>query len=100
MLDFLRELQNEQFMRTSQDVQLDLQLGLQLGAYAYDKKFLKEYANHHSSKREINESHEMLRILPLPSISVILTVQKSLSIDTIDDLEEMKNKFVESKSIN
>jgi 3-deoxy-manno-octulosonate cytidylyltransferase (CMP-KDO synthetase) len=58
---------------------------LHLGAYAYSKNFLRRYAALPSSKREVEESHEILRDLNLAPIRAHAS-QPGAPVDTPADL--------------
>ena len=64
-------------------------MGVQMGIYGYSRDFLKRYYSTPPSNREIRESHEMLRILPLPNIQALTSQIFSQSLDVEDDLQKI-----------
>jgi 3-deoxy-manno-octulosonate cytidylyltransferase (CMP-KDO synthetase) len=66
-----------------------------IGLYAYRKKFLIEFSKMKTSELEICEKLEQLRILENGvKIKVVLTNIDSHSIDTLQDLEKIKNYWL------
>jgi 3-deoxy-manno-octulosonate cytidylyltransferase (CMP-KDO synthetase) len=61
---------------------------LQMGAYGYGKDFLRRYAAHPISTREIAESHELLRSLDLAPVQANACRGVSQAIDVPQDLEK------------
>lgn len=65
-----------------------------LGIYCYEKKALMDYPNLPQSELEISESLEQLRGLDAGySIGVYLTDKEALSVDTPEDLENVRREF-------
>lgn len=65
-----------------------------LGVYCYEKKALLDYPNLPKSELEISESLEQLRALDAGySIGVYITNKEALSVDTPEDLENVKQEF-------
>jgi 3-deoxy-manno-octulosonate cytidylyltransferase (CMP-KDO synthetase) len=67
-----------------------------IGVYGYSKDFLLKYTSLPPSKLEKAEKLEQMRALESGyPLSVILTKQASLGVDTAEDLQEVLNFFVD-----
>ncbi len=83
VLDYKREISS-----TSSPDQIG-KPATQAGIYGYTKNFLHKYLKAGPSKREIEESHEMLRIWPLPRTLARWAKKQSQSVDVVEDLTKI-----------
>lgn len=75
------------FVRIVDPVAVGPSFGVHLGAYGYGCEFLSRYIETPESQKELDMSHEMLRIQPLPDIRAHWVKEGSSSIDSPEDVD-------------